>query len=185
MLSCRRKEIWKQEVTNGQNDRKQPLAVDSAKKTPPSKIPFTPASAASSASRSVGRGGRHTIQELLATDMLSNRFTVKARVTSFHPLQLNEVVVRHCLNCGEEYVIPDSSHSDSLMTLLSNSSLQPMRLACFYCDDSEHDFVCFKYRFCLWLEDEEGTSLQVPLTNPDVCLSVSILLVPFAYSVRE
>ncbi|KAG7092780.1 hypothetical protein E1B28_009103 [Marasmius oreades] len=87
------------------------------------------------------------IKEVMEVEACPAKFRVYARIADFFP-SVEDWVYRSCKNCKKD--IPT----------------KPMkRRACFDCNDVDHEYVEFKYRFWLSFEDEKGSEVIVSVTD--------------------
>jgi len=135
-----RKEEWKQTLVNHSDPDGK--ASQQGETINPSSEPTKQASD----TLSLLKGSPHsTIQEVLTSDKCPNEFCVVARVVDYYPLRLDECVVQQCTKCQMD--IPAKYK------------------ACLACNDDEYEFVRYRYRFFLRLEDESGAQIHLSVCD--------------------
>ncbi|KAL0066516.1 hypothetical protein AAF712_006559 [Marasmius tenuissimus] len=97
-----------------------------------------------------GRPRCTPIDEVQKVEVCPAKFRIRARVADFYP-SVNQFVYSRCRKCYRE--------------------LSETERACRECNDTDHEYVDFKYRFWLVLEDEKGTQLDVSVIDDCPILS--------------
>ncbi|KAK1236402.1 hypothetical protein PQX77_000342 [Marasmius sp. AFHP31] len=103
-----------------------------------------------SSTATTGRPRYTPIDEVQKVEACPTKFRIRARVTDFYP-SVNQFVYSRCRKCDRE--------------------LTEYERACRECNDTDHEYVDFRYRFWLVLEDETGTQLDVSVIDDCQILS--------------
>jgi hypothetical protein len=126
----RRKEKWKLEMKRD-GVSIEPAVNSSAKSRPP-----TPETSEDL-----------TVKQVIASTVCPNTFTFVARVTDFHPFDLNQATYLRCTKC--------------------NTNLRRTWKRCVDCDDMLDTHSKWFYDLLLLLEDDEGNNIMVSACNKE------------------
>ncbi|KAF5389199.1 hypothetical protein D9757_003385 [Collybiopsis confluens] len=93
-----------------------------------------------------------SIRQLNSCNGAEALFDIPARVALANPRRLQDFIGRWCKKC--------------------DTSISPKYKACIQCNDTDHEYVDFKYHFNLWIEEdgEEGLELPIVVWDDAICL---------------